>query len=139
MSEYKNKYFEQLNYKTSCTENLFYKIGNDRRQEQWKVERSEYGGYDERVTWALDAYMTEQIYTWLKMYYDNASIDLTFYKFTVDGKELTQGELLSHILEDLEFYLFHMDDFDIEIWEEVKHKSEEAYKLLGIILPSLWW
>lgn len=142
MKKYKNKFFNKIGYKDSATENLFYgHLTKDERNKEWKLQREKWGGYDSRVGWCLSTYMTEQIYTWLKIYLKKADgfIDLTFHKFTIDGKEITEKEAILSILEDLEYYLLNSEKWDEAILKECATRSERAYKLLGIILPSLWW
>ena len=142
LKKYRNKFFDKIGYKDSSTETLFFKdLKNDRRKEQWNEERKKWGGYDSRVGWCLSTYLTEQIYTWLKIYLKKADgfVDLTFHKFDVDGKEITEKEAILTILEDLEYWLLNSEKWDENILKECTIRSERAYKLLGIILPSLWW
>jgi len=142
LKKYKNKFFDKIGYKDSATKNLFYgNLKEDKRNKRWKKERKKWGGYDSRVGWCLNTYMTEQIYTWLKIYLKKADgfVDLTFHKFTIDGKEITEKEAILVILEDLEYWLLNQDTWKEEIAKECSKRAEQAYKLLGIILPSLWW
>lgn len=147
-SNYNNEYFKKINYKNSCTEDLLYEMEADERNNKWKEERHKYGGYDERVTWNLNTFMTEQIYTWLKLYFDNADgfIDLNFYKFQINNIEMSERDAILLVLEDIEFYLQHFDDWieaDIshtkEVNQECDSKIAEAYYILGVIFPTLWW
>lgn len=141
MSEYNNEYFKRIKYKNSCTENLLYHMKDDKRKDKWKKERHKYGGYDERVTWNLNTFMTEQIYTWLKMYFDKADgfVDLNFHKFQINGTEMSERDAILLALEDIEFYLQHSEEWDKDISQECNSKIAEAYSILGIILPALWW
>ena len=86
--------------------------------------------------------MTEQIYTWLKIYLETAGevVDLTFYKFTAFGASLTQKEVIERILEIFEDYL-KVEDIDLtpEQYKDRCTNMEQAYRALGIILPTLWW
>lgn len=138
---YKNKIFEQIKYKNSCIERLIYKMKSDKRQFQWKKQRAKYGGWDERVTWSLDQFMTENIYTWLSMYLKFASdaVDLDYQKFSIDGKKLSEKECIVQILKDIKFFLKHRDDLDLEIEKKAQQKIARAYHYIGIVLPSLWW
>ena len=142
LKKYKNKFLDKIGYKDSTTKNLFYgSLQDDKRNNRWEKQRKKWGGYDERVGWSLNSYMTEQIYTWLKIYLLKADgfVDLTFHKFDVDGKELTEKEAILSILEDLEYWLLNSEKWDEAILKECTVRSERAYRLLGIILPSLWW
>lgn len=148
--KYKNKYFKKLGYKNSCTEELFFgSLQKDKRNKKWEKQQKKYGGYDDRVAWSLNTFMTEQIYIWLKMYLNNADgfIDLTFYKFDIDGKILTEKEAILLAISDIEFYLLNNDKIDFNMTsEEIEKltkqclsKIAEAYKIIGIILPTLWY
>lgn len=139
MSKYKNKYFKKLKYKSSCTENLLYRMAGDHREKKWRKQRKKYGGWDERATWNLNTFMTEQIYTWLKMYYEKSGVDLSFYKFQINGIEMTQENAILLAIKDMEFYLQHSEDWGEDIWQECKNKIAEAYYILGVIFPALWW
>ena len=145
--EYKNQYFDKMGYKDSCTENLLYKMVDDKRNEMWAEQRTTCGGWDERCSWNLNTFMVEQIYTWLQIYFDNADgfIDLTFYKFDINGKELTQRECILQAISNLEFWLLN-NDSDItniekrmEVVTQAQTKIEEAFKIISLILPALWW
>lgn len=142
MKQYKNKFFNKIGYEKSATENLFYgSLRNDKRNKIWKKQRKKWGNYDSRVGWCLCTYMAEQIYTWLKIYLKEADkfVDLTYTKFNIEGKEITQKEAIISIIDDLEFWLLNQDKCDETILDECSKRSKRAYEWLGIILPSLWW
>ena len=145
--KYKNKYFKIIGRKDSCTENLLYKMKKDKRADKWKKERKKCGGWDERSSWNLNTFMVEQIYTWLKIYMDHADgfIDLSFHKFEIDGKQLTERECILRVISDIEFWFSNndADEKEFEIYKELamqaQTKIEEAFKILGIIMSVLWW
>lgn len=141
MKTYKNKFFDKIGYKHSCCDALIFNMKNDKRNNIWKKQRKKYGGWDERATWNLNTFMTEQIYTWLKMYYKyaNKQINLDFYKFTIDGKEFTERECILRIIADIEFWLKNNDSLNQEKEKEADAKISNAYKMIGIIFPVLWW
>lgn len=157
MSKYKNKFFDKINYKNSCIENLFYKMKGDKREKKWKKQRKKYGGFDERCSWNLNWFMTEHIYTWLKMYMKHADgfIDLSFHKFQINGEEKSEREAILEIISDLEYVLLSYDSdvnektdetlqraayaYDNERAKEAMRRVANAYMILGIIYPSLWW
>lgn len=116
MKVYKNKFFDKIGYKHSCIETLLYNMKEDKRNTAWKKQRKKYGGWDERVTWNLNTFMTEQIYTWFKMYYKYADkrINLDFWKFNIDGKELTERECILRIIDDIEFWFKNNDSLNHE-------------------------
>ena len=119
----------------------------DKRADKWKKERKKCGGWDERSSWNLNTFMVEQIYTWLKIYMDHADgfVDLSFYKFDIDGKQLTERECILQVISDIEFWFSNNDAVEKEfaIYKELamqaQTKIEEAFKILGIIMSVLWW
>ena len=140
MIEYNNQYFNAIGYKHSCTQNLLYEMHQDKRNDMWAEQRKICGGYDERVSWNLNTFMAEQIFTWLNIYLDNADgfVDLTFHKFDINGKKLTEKEAIQKALSDLEFYLKYQDS-DAETEKECLSKIQEAFNIIGLISPALWW
>ena len=140
MDKYNNKYFDAIGYKGSCTQDLFYEMQQDKRNDMWAEQRKICGGYDERASWNLNTFMVEQIFTWLHIYLDNADgfIDLTFYKFDIDDEEVTERDAILQVLSDLEFYL-KWQDSDTETERECQLRIQEAFKILGTIFPALWW
>lgn len=139
MKNYKNKFFDKIGYKRSCIETLLYNMKGDKRNDAWKKQRKKYGGWDERVTWNLNTFMTEQIYIWLKMYYKYAAINLDFHKFIIDGKQLNERECILRIIDDIEYWLKNNECFDQEKEKKAEAKIFDAYKTIGIIFPVLWW
>ena len=142
MIEYNNKYFNAIGYKNSCTQDMLYEMQSqqDKRTDMWAEQRKICGGYDERVSWNLNTFMAEQIFTWLNIYLDNADgfVDLTFYKFNIDGEELTEKDAILKALSNLEFYLKYQDS-DNETEKECLSKIQEAFNIIGLIFPALWW
>ena len=123
-------------------------MGDDKRNKMWAEQRATCGGWDERCSWGLNTFMVEQIYTWLQIYLDNADgfVDLTFYKFEIDNKNPTQRECILRAISDIEFWLFNHDPDNWNDYDDVRGtmneaqaKIEEAFKILSIILPVLWW
>lgn len=101
-------------------------------------------GYDYRITYNLDSWMVEQLYTWLYMYLEACHdfIDLEYYKFNFDGLQLTELEAIVYILDAFEDYLFclhDMDKFETEVHWAAEKKVKKAFALLGEIWLSLWW
>lgn len=141
---YKNKYFDVINYKNSCYEQLYHDMLSDGRQNTWKAEQKSCGGWDERVGWALNDFATEQLYTWLNIYYEHAKgfIDLTFHKFKIDDTDdvYTEEYIILKIIELFKDWLINNDDWtDKEKHDKAWKNVQEGYRLLGIVLPSLWW
>lgn len=127
MIEYNNKYFNAIGYKNSCTQDMLYEMQSqqDKRTDMWAEQRKICGGYDERVSWNLNTFMAEQIFTWLNIYLDNS-------------EELTEKDAILKALSNLEFYLKYQDS-DNETEKECLSKIQEAFNIIGLIFPALWW
>ena len=138
MAKDTNKFFDKIKYESSASENVVFGMSNDRRMKAWKEKQKKWGGWDERVGWCLNNFMVEQIYKWLCIYYKNASkwIDLAF---DINGEELTQGECIQRAINDMKYYLLNLDSFDNEVNKKTSERIQEAFQILGIILPALWW
>ncbi len=111
----------------------------DKRQEEWKKERKEYG-FDERDTWNLNYSITILVYERLKYYREFAPVEMDKIDFShtyeVDGEKMAYGTIVDRILKGFESYL---GTDDIRFDEDVYKEYQECWKLLGIIMPSLWW
>lgn len=137
--KYKNKYLDKIGYATSAHEELFYKMTKDKRNKIWKKERETYGGYDSRFTWCANTLLIEEVYTVVKMYLKFSNVDLTFHKFDYRGFEVTQEEGLKFITKRLKYVLKHNESFDKVVMDKCYKKTKEAFEMLGVILPALWW
>ena len=103
----------------------------DDRWNRWKKQRKKYG-FDDRETWNLDQMFVEWIYTRFKMYKEIGGkiVDLSYHKFQYKDREVTQEQAIDIIIEACKNYL-------LEIETEIL--SPEIYKLLGEIMPAMWW
>ena len=101
-------------------------------------------GYDYRITFNLDSWMIEQLYTWLNMYLEASygTIDLDYYKFNIDGMELTELEAIVYIMDSFEQWLICINDTDKYASDEefaAQEQVKKAIKYLSEIIFSLWW
>ena len=138
---YKNKFFDKIGYKGSMYEEVIYGMKKDDRNKIWKKQRKKYGGWDSRSSWNLDALIIESLYTWLSIYLKEASrfVNLSFYTFDIDGKTLTQEQCIRAVLKKLKYLLLNSNSMDKEIEEKKSRYRQWVFKVLGIILPYLWW
>lgn len=112
---------------------------NDKRQEQWKKEREEYG-FDERETWNLDYMFDLWFYEHLKMYDEVNCVNTNYYTFEYEGEKLTQQECIDYILDTLKRRLQRKEpNWDTEDLDMVAKEEEKMYQLIIKILPCLWW
>lgn len=137
----KNKILDGIGYKESCYNYLMRGMKNDKRRHAWKKQRKKYGGNDERITWCLGDWIVESLYTWLTMYLKFAGkvIDLSFHKFTINGKVLTEEECINRILKDLHYILLHSESTDEQIRKKCKKCRKDAFMVLAEVLPALGW
>ena len=107
-------------------------------------QRRKCGGYDNRITYNLDSWMIEQLYTWLNMYLEASygTIDLEYHKFNIDGMELTELEAIVYIMDSFEQWLTYIDDIDKYTSDEelaVQEQVKKALCALSVVWPTLWW
>ena len=114
---------------------------DDKRQAQWKKERTEYG-FDQRDTWSLDYTLSLLVYERLKMYKEIASkvIDLNhpMQVHEFEGKNVLLGDAIDRVILGFEAFITARE----ENWHPYEKITEEYYKcwsLLAIIMPRLWW
>ena len=101
-------------------------------------------GYDYRVTYNLDSWIIEQLYTWLNMYLEAShnTIDLEYYKFNIDGMELTELEAIVYIIDNFEQWLVYVDNIDKHTSDEdfaAQEQVKKALCALSVVWPVLWW
>ena len=101
-------------------------------------------GYDYRITYNLDSWMIEQLYTWLNMYLEASygTIDLEYHKFNIDGMQLTELEAIVYIMDSFEQWLICADDVDKYCTDEeivAQKQVQKAIKCLSEIIFYLWW
>ena len=104
----------------------------DDRWNRWKKQRKKYG-FDDRETWNLDRMFVEWIYTRFKMYKEIGGkiVNLSYHKFQYKDREVTQEQAIDIIIEACKNYLLEIETEDA--------LSPEIYKLLGEIMPAMWW
>ena len=61
-------------------------------------------------------------------------IDLTHYKFFIDGEELTQRECIDRMVIDCKTIL--LDD---DVTEKTWHTTEDLFKILSKVYWTMWW
>ena len=110
---------------------------NDKRQEQWKKEREEYG-FDSRETWSLDYTFKLWLYERLSMYNEVAPkvIDTSFHKYEFKGEQITFQDCINKMLEGLKIDLT-IEDYDRT--EEQKQKAFDVIQIFALCFNSLWW
>ncbi len=133
----KNKYLDDLGipitqYGTNYIDNT------DPHWEDWQKEKEKYG-FDPRECWSLGDIFVEWIYSHFMKYKDDAGqiIDLSYYEFQYyktpnDVIPVTQEEAIDIICQACKDYL--LDDS-----LEKEYLSEGIIKLIGDIMPAMWW
>lgn len=130
----RNKYLDKLripirDYGTNFIED------KDERASRWLKQQKDYG-FDERETWNLDTIFVEWLYSHFMMYKEITLVDLSYFKFTYNKKKITQGEAIDIICEMCKDYL------TAKFLEKDQHKeifSKKTMKLLGELMPYMWW
>ena len=113
-------------------------------------------GIDMRETYELDHTLLVWFYKRLREYLKQDVVDLEFHKFNIDGEELTEKQCVDRMMSDIMTYLYDFTDFiseeeflalgDEELNDKVKKQNNDKIfaardfgKVLGEVLPVLWW
>lgn len=141
-----HQYLKPLNIEMNgIVDSRSFKDRKDSRSKEWKAQRKKYG-FDERETWDLDFTMCCWIYEHLKMFKDVNPIATEKEKFlipilqkdwTEKMEERNLEEVLDIVCEGLEGYILETDE--IMRSNAVISKAKNAYKILAIVFPALWW
>lgn len=141
-----HQYLKPLNIEINgIVDSRSFKDKKESRSKEWKAQRKKYG-FDVRETWNLDFTMSCWIYEHLKMFKDVNPIAVEKEKFlipilqddlTEKMEERNLEEVLDIVCEGLEGYILASDR--IFRSNTVLVKAENAYKILAIVFPALWW
>ena len=104
---------------------------------RWRHERQIYG-FDSRECWGLDSTFYLWLYERLMKYLEDAEpvVDLTWNKFTYNGKTYSQRELIDMMLERLKrSFSEEYDEFNEDDYNYV----HEIEKIWAVVLPAMWW
>lgn len=110
--------------------------------------------------WNLDTTMLENLYELVRIFLEEATnqIDLEYNKFTYQGKEYTQLELIEELIQLLEFILVEPDKCSAEMTERLsrneyalrygkydywnaKHVEleTEVWEIWKLLHKAMWW
>lgn len=100
-------------------------------------------GFNPVNTWDLSSYFWHYLFEMIEAYLDNASeiIDLDYHKFTYEGKEYTQNEVLKILKDEIKdiISLETGDTYDMYIYEKIRDKEKKALDLWYLVLPVMGW
>ena len=88
------------------------------------------------TTWNLNHEFICWINYWFKKYKEEADIDLQFYRFTVNGVQMTQGEAIDRVIELTDY--IESDFYDFEDKERDKAVNE-VFDIFKEIFWCMWW
>lgn len=88
------------------------------------------------TTWNLNHEFICWVNYWFKRYKEEAGIDLTFHKFTVDGVQMNQEEAIDRIIKLTDYINSDFYDFSDE---ERKKAVEEVFDIFKEIFWAMWW
>lgn len=101
-----------------------------------------YPKIDDRDTYNLDEYIIASLYGHLKRYKKLCKdiVDLEYYKFTINGEELTQLQCIERMIDNCGYILDcdYCEDCK-ERREEKERKMRETFDILKEVLWYLWW
>lgn len=99
-------------------------------------------------TYSLNAYEMKRVNKLYKRYLELSSeiIDLSYFKYNIKGKEMTQKEVIERIIELSQLYLDKYDnpftnyDSDCESWEkELNELLDEYFECRRKVFLQMWW
>ena len=111
----------------------------------YPYNEKDYPEIDSRDTWNMDSYMIASLYGHLKMYKEDASVDLEYHKFNINGEELTQLQCIDKMIDNCKFILNNIDyspETEMSIEEQFKltdEKMRETFDILKEVFWAMWW
>ena len=95
-------------------------------------------GFNPINTWDLSFYFWRHLFEMIKAYLDNADsvVDLDYHKFTYNGVEYTQKELLCDLKKVIKDIIFFDNNGE---YDEARIKEKEALDMWYTVLPAMWW
>ena len=133
----RNKYLDDLGIPIEVYN---HKLRFDKRHFKWWKQRRDYG-FDDRETWNLDYELVAWLYSHCMMFKEKAGdvVELEYHKFTYDGKEYTQLEIIDYIIECLGEYLKIGASWKVGSIGEAQEKVIKALHLWAEVWPAMWW
>lgn len=128
----RNKYLDDLGIPINEYGTNF--CSNDKRAKYWKQQKKLYG-FDSRECWNLDQLFVEWLYSHLRMYVEEANVDLDFHKIIYKGEVYTHKEAINFILDKLSAYL----QTNSQKKEEMIKEVQEATRMWAEVVPYMWW
>lgn len=88
------------------------------------------------TTWNLNHEFICWVNYWFKKYKEEAQIDLTFYRFIVDGVQMNQEEAIDRVIKLTDYINSDFYDFSDE---EREKAVEEVFDIFKEIFWAMWW
>lgn len=117
----------------------------DSRKRRWRKQKRDYG-FDDRETWGLDYCFAEWLYSHLMMYKEMAGkiVNLNYYKFNWQGKEITQLEAIDILINASRDYILVENSYvknimSLEEINKIHNTFKESMTLWGMIIQYMWW
>lgn len=131
--------------------NTEWKENDKQRRKRFKKQRKKYG-FDERETWQMDFTLATWIYEHFIWYKKHSIVDLTFHTFEIPqwDKETNtfsetnlitvhQKDAIDIVLKNIRYYLKYADSIDLDKADKAYKKFEYAFRIMGVLMPSMWW
>lgn len=98
----------------------------------------DYHDYDKRDTFSLDNTLIMWLYENLRYFQDHAAkiVNFEFYKFDIDGEELTQLQCINRMVKDCQTILLSCD---IDEYEQMDKAKDDLFKILSKVYWAMWW
>lgn len=103
-------------------------------------EERGYAKFDERDTYNFDFTLAAWLYERLRYFQDEVSktIDFEFYKFDIDGEELTQMECIDRMVADCKVIMLG-DSLLKSDYENMNIAKNDLFKILSKVYWAMWW
>lgn len=98
--------------------------------------------FDERETFSMDATLVAWLYERLRYFQDEASkiVNLSYHKFEIDGRNLSQIECIDRMVEDCKIILLGDKWFsDEDEWNKINAAKDDLFKVLSKVFWVMWW
>lgn len=98
-----------------------------------------YHKFDQRDTYSMDVTFAAWMYECLRFFQDEASkiINFDFYKYKIDGTELTQRQCIDRMVKDCAFILKNNDQYKDAI--KLVEAKDDLFKVFSAVYWQMWW
>lgn len=97
-----------------------------------------YSEFDKRDTYSLFYTLACWLYERLRFFQEGTCIDLNFWKFNIDGEELTQAQCIQRMIDDCKIIMLG-NDWDNDEFEKMNAAKDDLFMILSKVFWAMWW